>query len=228
MIFVAIVLVALLALAIGPSLWVKAVIQRHSGERSDMPGTGAEFARHVLDGMKLHHVTVELTERGDHYDPDERAVRLSPAHHGSRSLAAIVIAAHEVGHAMQHATGYQPLLARQKVVKTSAKYQRVAMLFLMAAPVLVVLAKSPAILILQVAVVVFLILSTVAMHVTTLPVEYDASFERAMPLLTDGGFLKGNDVPAAREILRAAAFTYVAAAAMSLFNIAKWGRLLRF
>ena len=178
--------------------------------------------------MKLHNVAVERTELGDHYDPDARAVRLSPPHYDRQSLSAIVIAAHEVGHAMQHATGYQPLLARQKVVKAANGYQRVAMVFLLAAPLLVIIAKSPAILLLQMAVIVLLIAATVAMHVTTLPVEFDASFKRAMPLLTDGGFLVGDDVPAAKQILRAAALTYVAAAAMSLLDIARWARLLRF
>ncbi|MEL6225837.1 MAG: zinc metallopeptidase, partial [Pseudomonadota bacterium] len=93
-----------LALMVLPSLWVRSVIARHGRDRPDFPGTGGEFARHVLDEMKLRHVTVEPTDMGDHYDPSTKTVRLIPEHFDGRSLSAVVIAAHEVGHAMQDAT----------------------------------------------------------------------------------------------------------------------------
>src|SRR5882757_11433302 len=98
---------ALLVLAIvfGPQLWIRRVLARHGGERPDFPGTGAELARHLLDAAGLQSVPVEETDKGDHYDPQARAVRLLPRHHDGRSVAAVAIAAHEVSHAVQHARG---------------------------------------------------------------------------------------------------------------------------
>src|SRR5262249_48493542 len=104
-----------LLLIVAPQLWLTSVIRRYAGERAEIPWTGAEFARHLLDGMKLERVKVEETERGDHYHPLARAVRLTTEHFHGRSLTAIVIAAHEVGHAMQDATGYAPLKTRTRI-----------------------------------------------------------------------------------------------------------------
>ena len=211
-----------------PQWWVKSVIRRHSAERQDFPGTGGEFARHLLDRLKLDYVGVEQTDAGDHYDPESRTVRLLPEHFDGRSLSAVVIAAHEVGHAMQDATGYPPLKARTKMAKQAHRMQQIGVVLMMAAPLLVILAKSPAILVIELG-AAFLILSiTILMHVVTLPVEYDASFRRALPVLEAGSFIPPEDMPAARQILRAAAFTYVAAAAMTLLDVMRWMRVLRF
>src|SRR5438067_604545 len=98
-----VVLAVICALAVLPQMWVRRVIAAHDAERADFPGTGGEFARHILDEMKLGHVKVEETDAGDHYDPEAKAIRLLPKHFGGKSLAAVVIAAHETGHAMQDA-----------------------------------------------------------------------------------------------------------------------------
>lgn len=177
--------------------------------------------------MKLS-VGVEETDLGDHYDPEAKMVRLLPQHYNGRSLSAVVIAAHEVGHAMQDATGYKPLMARTQVVKQSQRWQQAAMIILMLTPVLLILAKSPAIMALQFLAIAVMVGVTVMMHITTLPVEFDASFGRAMPVLEAGKYIPEEDMPAAREILRAAAYTYVAAAAVSLLDIARWARVIRF
>src|SRR5437868_10007325 len=94
---------AFLALLFGPQLWVRRVMAQHGADRPDLPGTGAELARHLLDEAELPSVTVEKTDIGDHYDPEARAVRLLPQHHDGRSIAAVAVAAHEVSHAVQHA-----------------------------------------------------------------------------------------------------------------------------
>src|SRR5258708_22804266 len=88
---------ALLVLAVvfGPQLWIRRVLARHGGERPDFPGTGAELARHLLDAAGLQSVPVEETDKGDHYDPQARAVRLFPPHHDRRSGAAVAVAAHQ-------------------------------------------------------------------------------------------------------------------------------------
>ncbi|MCL4766746.1 MAG: zinc metallopeptidase [Hyphomicrobiaceae bacterium] len=216
-----------LGLALLPQVWVQRVIERHSADRPDFPGTGGEFARHLLDGLGLEGVAVEETKLGDHYDPEARTVRLLPAHMGGRSLAAVVIAAHEVGHAMQDAAGYPPLKARTRLAKQAQRIESFGAVVMLAAPVLMILSKSPHILLLQGFAGILILSMTILIHASTLPMEYDASFRRALPVLKAGGYIPAKDMRAARQILRAAAFTYVAAAAMSLFNVMRWFRVLR-
>lgn len=222
-----IVIAVVLVLAVLPQMWVKRAIERHGAERSDIPGSGGAFARHILDGMKLHHVKVEETDAGDHYDPLAKVVRLSPQHFNGRSLAAVVIAAHEVGHAMQDATGYAPLAARTRLARQAQQIEKVGAVVMLAAPLVLAMAKVPHLVVLQVFAGVLILSMTVLMHAVTLPVELDASFRRALPLLKAGRFVPEKDMGAAREILRAAAFTYVAAAAMSLLDVMRWFRALR-
>ena len=175
----------------------------------------------------MRKVGVEETDQGDHYDPDTRIVRLSPPHYRGRSLSAVVIAAHEVGHALQDASGYAPLKARTRMAKNAGWLQTAPTVILLAAPLLVIIAKSPAILLVQIAAIGLIAIMTVLMHAVTLPVEFDASFKRALPILAAGRYISDADMPAARSILRAAALTYVAAAAMSVINVARWLRYLR-
>ncbi len=222
-----IAVVFIVAIAVVPQLWVKSVIARHSEQRADFPGTGGEFARHILDDIGLLNVEVEETADGDHYDPEAKVVRLTKSHYGGRSLSAVVIAAHEVGHAIQDASGYPPLKARTQIAKNAGWLQTAATIILLAAPLLVIIAKSPAILLVQVAAIALIALLTVLMHAVTLPVEFDASFRRALPILAGGRYIPDADLPAARTILRAAALTYVAAAAISVINIFRWLRFLR-
>lgn len=228
MVIIVIVIALILLVAVVPQFWVQRVIARHSAERPDFPGSGGEFARHILGELGLKEVGVEETEMGDHYDPDTKMVRLSPPHFRGRSLSAVVIAAHEVGHAIQDASGYPPLKARTQIAKNAGWLEGAATVILLAAPLLVIIAKSPAILLVQVAAIGLIALITVLMHAVTLPVEFDASFKRALPILAAGRYIPERDFPAARSILRAAALTYVAAAAMSVINIFRWLRFLRF
>jgi uncharacterized protein len=218
----------IVALAFLPGLWVKGVIQRHSIERTDFPGTGGELARHLLDGMKLNHVKVEQTDLGDHYDPIEKVVRLSENHMNKKSLSAVVVAAHEVGHAMQDATEYAPLKARTKLAKQAHWVEMIGSVLMLLSPVMLVIAKAPAIMLLQLIAGLVIISFSVLMHAVTLPVEYDASFKRALPVLQAGNYIADKDMTSARQILRAAALTYVAAAAMTLLDITRWLRVLRF
>jgi Zn-dependent membrane protease YugP len=220
-----VVVIALLALL--PQIYVQRVIKQHSTPRTDFPGTGGEFARHLLDRAGLQSVRVEGTDLGDHYDPEDKAVRLSHGHMGGSSLAAVVIAAHEVGHAIQDAIGYKPLQARTRLAKQAVQLERLGAILMLVAPIVMVLSKSPHILILEM-VAGFLIMSlSVVAHLVTLPTEFDASFRRALPILKDGNYIKPEDMRSARQILWAAALTYVAAAAMTLLNVGRWLRTIR-
>jgi Zn-dependent membrane protease YugP len=220
-------ILALVALIVGPSMWVKRVIARNAHPRADFPGTGGEFARHVLDGMGLKSVKVEETPNGDHYDPEAKAVRLLPQHFGGKSLAAVVIAAHEVGHAMQDATGYAPLRHRTRLARQAHWVTMAGNVVIVTAPLVMAVTKLPQILALQLVGGIAIIGITVLMHAVTLPVEFDASFGRALPLLKAGRYIPDADMPEARRLLKASACTYVAAAALSMLNVARWLRWFR-
>lgn len=222
-----IILGLVFGLAMLPQMWVRRVIAAHATDRADFPGTGGEFARHILDAMKLHHVTVEETKIGDHYDPEAKVIRLMPENFNGRSLSAVVIAAHEAGHAMQDATDYAPLAARTRLAKQAMRMEKVAAVVMLAAPVVMAIAKSPHLLLIEVLFGALIFGSTILLHALTLPVEFDASFRRALPVLKAGRYVRDEDLPAARSILRAAAFTYVAAAGMSLLDVMRWFRILR-
>ena len=226
MIAIIIAIVVLAAVTL-PQLIVRTTISRHALDRPDLPGTGGELARHLLDRFGLGHVTVEVADKGDHYDPDAAAVRLLPRHHDGRSLSAVAIAAHEVSHAIQHGNGERKLALRQRLAKVAMVTDRIAGIFFIAAPILTVIIRSPLALAGAIGLGVALLSVRVVVNLVTLPVETDASFAKALPILKEGGYLSEGDLPAARSVLRAAAFTYVAGALISLINLARWIRLLR-
>ena len=227
-ILLAIAALLLLALIFGPQLWIRRVMTQHGAERPDLPGTGGELARHLLDEADLRGVTVELTGDGDHYDPEARAVRLLPQHHDGRSVAAVAVAAHEVSHAVQHARGEAAFARRFDLVRRLIWVERLASVILLLTPVVFLLVKSPALAVLQIAAGLALLGVRIAVHAVTLPVELDASFGKALPALTRGRYLSAGDLPAARSVLKAAAYTYVAAALAALIDVARWVRVLRF
>ena len=227
-IIIAFGLLLLIALVFGPQWWIRHVLRKHGADRPDLPGTGGELARHLLDEAKLADVQVEVTDKGDHYDPESRTVRLMPQHHDARSVTAVAVAAHEVSHAIQHARGEPSFVRRVELVRQLIWVERLAMGILLLAPILFIVVKSPALALLQVAATVALLGIRVAVHVVTLPVEFDASFAKALPVLEGRRYLSGQDMPAARSVLQAAAFTYVAAALATLLDVARWFRILRF
>ncbi len=222
-----ILMLLLAALIFGPGIWVRRVLAKHSSARKDFPGTGGELAQHLVDYYKLDNVTVEETTEGDHYDPRAKAVRLTRAVGEGRSLTAVVTAAHEVGHAIQDHTGYLPLAARTKFIGSAMRIEKIGSYALFAAPVIGAATGSPAAAILTLAGAVAIMGSSIAVHVMTLPVEFDASFNRALPILREGGYLSERDLPAAQDILRACAMTYVAGSLASLLNVARWIAILR-
>lgn len=227
-ILLAITVLLLLLLLFGPQLWIKHVLKRHSAERPDLPGTGAELARHLLDEADLRGVKVELTGDGDHYDPEAQAVRLLPQHHDGRSVAAVAIAAHEVSHAVQHARGERAFARRIDLVRRLAWVERAASVILLLTPAVFMLVKSPALAALEILAGLMLLGIRIVVHLATLPVEFDASFGKALPVLVRGRYLGAGDLPAAGSVLKAAAFTYVAAALATLVSLGRWLRVLRF
>lgn len=218
-----------LAVVFGPMLWVRWAMARHGADRPDLPGTGGELARHLLDLAGLGHVRVERAPGAlsDHYDPEARAVRLSEAHHDGRSVSAAAVAAHEVAHAVQDRDGMPLLRLRLGLVRAARAAERAAMVVLLAAPVVGVATGSPGVGLAGVAASLLLVALGLLAHLVTLPVELDASFGKALPALERGGYLAGEDLRRARSVLRAAAFTYVAGALVALLNVARWARAFR-
>ena len=215
-----------LALIFGPQAWIRATMSKHGAERADFPGTGGELARHLLDRAGLQDVKVERIEAGDHYSPQDKAVRLSAGNFDGKSVTAVAVAAHEVGHALQDSQGYLPMQIRQKLIGYSLTIERTGSILLMATPLVFAFVRSPVVLVAELVIGLGILFSNVAIHAVTLPAEFDASFKRALPALAQ--HLPADDLPAARSVLKAAAFTYVAAALMSLIDIARWLRILRF
>jgi Zn-dependent membrane protease YugP len=216
----------LMALIFGPQFWIKWVMEKHGREQPEFPGTGGELARHLLDRAGLADVKLERIDGGDHYSPEEKVVRLSARNFDGKSVTAVAVAAHEVGHALQHQDNYAPLMLRQRLASTCIIIERTGGILLMATPVVFAVTHSPAVLLAELVLGLGILASTVVIHVFTLPTEFDASFKRALPIL--GSYLRPEDMPGARQVLKAAAFTYVAAALVSILNIARWLRILRF
>lgn len=225
---IAVLIVIVLAAIFGPQLWAKRVLAKHAVERADLPGTGAELANHLLRTAHLDGYTVAEAPAGtgDHFDPRSRVVALSSTHYDKRSLAAAVVAAHEVGHAIQHYIGYRPLKFRTQLATAAALAERLASMLLVAMPFVTVISRAPSagagMLIVGIAIMGLPVL----VHLITLPVEFDASFKRAMPIL-EQGYLDRKDLPHARRILTACALTYLAVSLASLLNFWRWIRILR-
>ncbi|MHA1538109.1 MAG: zinc metallopeptidase [Alphaproteobacteria bacterium] len=222
-----IVTLLLAALIFGPGIWVRLVLAKHSGARNDFPGTGGELAQHLIEHYKLDKVTLEQTTGADRYDPLTKTVHLTRAVGEGRSLTAVVTAAHEVGHAIQDHTGYAPLAARTRFIGSVMKIEKIGSYALFAAPLIGAASGSPAAGILTLVGAVAIMGSSIVAHMMTLPVEFDASFNKALPILEQGGYLSEGDLPAARTILRACAMTYVAGSLASLLNVARWFAILR-
>ena len=224
--FLSIGLLILLALIFGPSLWVKFVMKRYSKDKPEMPGSGGELAEHLIERFSLKDVKVEVTELGDHYDPVEKKVRLLREHYESKSLTAVAIAAHEVGHAIQDQQGDKRLATRTKMIPVADKVARWSAAIISLSPVIGIITRHP----MPFSLVLLLGLSgfiaRMMVHAVTLPIEFDASFSKALPVLREGNYVSKSDELAVSRILRAAALTYVSAALADILNLGRWIAIL--
>jgi len=225
---IVIILIVLVAIIYAPSIWAKATFKRYSKPRGDIAGNGASLARHLLEKLDMSHVKVEKTDKdGDHYDPTDKVVRLSPNNYNDRSLTAITVAAHEVGHAIQDHKNDPMLAARIKLIGMTHIIQQIGGWLLIMLPILAIISRNPIIGLLTILAGISVMGISVIVHLVTLPVELDASFNKALPILFEGNYIAEKDRPAARRILKAAALTYVAASLASLLNLWRWFSLFR-
>jgi Zn-dependent membrane protease YugP len=181
--------------------------------------TGAEVARLILQANGIQDVGVEAVPGNltDHYDPSSKTLRLSEPIYGSNSVAAVGVAAHEVGHAIQHANGYVPLKFRSAWVPVAGLGTNLGFFLLLIASALGGFHRAPTIS--WLAVVLFG--TTTVFTLVTMPVEFDAS-RRALLTLEHGGVLTADEMPGVRRVLGAAALTYVAAFLASLLQLVYW------
>lgn len=226
---IVLILLALMAVLFGPQAWASYVFKRYSKQREDIPGNGAEFARHLLEQLNMQHVKVELadSEDGDHYDPEDKAVRLGKNNFNDNSLTAITVAAHEVGHAIQDHRNEAMHAARIRLITVTHTIQQIGGWLLYLLPVLALISRNPIIGLLTILAGITVMGISVVVHAVTLPVEYDASFNKALPILIKGNYIEAKDQAAAKRILKAAALTYVAASLASLLNLWRWFTLFR-
>jgi uncharacterized protein len=202
--------------------WLRSTFSRNSQVPVGSGMTGADVARRILDSNGLHNVPVQPSKAGplsDHYDPRSRGVFLSEAVYSGRSVAATAVAAHEVGHAMQHAKSYVPMTVRSAIWPVAA-FGSQAWFFILFAGVI-----FGAFGLIQLALIVFA--AVIVFQIVTLPVEFNAS-RRAMAQMRQLGLVTDGEAVGARQTLTAAAMTYVAGALASiaqlLYFLAIFGR----
>jgi uncharacterized protein len=209
----------LIFLALGVSLWAQFRVKGNFNKWSEV-GTrtglsGAETARQILDSNGLHHIPIEVVHGtlSDHYDPISKVVRLSEAVYYGRSIASISVAAHEVGHAIQHKKSYPALVMRHRIFPLANIASSIAPFLFLGGLLLQQLS------LIGVGIVFFS--AAVAFQLITLPVEFNAS-SRARNLMLAEGILYNEEEAGVKKVLNAAALTYVAGALMALFELIKF------
>lgn len=209
-----ILLIPAIILAIWAQMRVSSTYSKYSKISSARGATGAETAKFLLEHNGLPDVKIEAVKGklSDHYDPRSNTVRLSTDNYRGRSLSAIAVAAHEVGHAIQHGTGYIPLKIRHSILPATnlgswAAFPLFIIGFLFNTPLLMDIG-------------IILFAGVVIFHFVTLPVEFNAS-HRALAQLSSNGMLVEEEMRGARKVLNAAALTYVAATAVALIHLVR-------
>jgi len=208
-----IILIPTIILTIYAQSKVKSNFNKYLRVPTEKGYTGEQVARLLLDQHGLHHIPIELSRGSlsDHYDPTKEVVRLSQeVYHGS-SIASVSVAAHEIGHAIQHANGYTPLILRNRIFPIARFGSSAAWFFIMVGLIIPSLGN-----LMDVGIILFS--TAVLFQIITLPVEFNAS-NRALELLDTNGFVTNYEVKGARKVLGAAALTYIAAMASGIAQI---------
>lgn len=204
-----------LVLSLGAKWWVQSATSKWSEVRTSRGMTGREVAAAILRARGITDVTIEPTkgQLTDHYDPSSKTLRLSESVYDNRSVTAAGIAAHEVGHAIQHQDGYAMMKIRQKMVPAANIGTSLGIWITIAGIFIGIMELA------TLGVLLFGV--AVAFTVVTLPVEFDAS-SRAKKVLDEQGLVTGQEAEGVEQVLRAAAATYVAAAVTAILQLLYW------
>lgn len=201
------------------SLWAQYMInsrfKKYSKVRSTRNITGAQVADTILRSQGINDVRIERVagNLSDHYDPKNKVLRLSDSTYNNTSVAALGVAAHECGHAIQHARGYVPVKLRSAFVPVANIGSYASWILILIG---LLFSGSSSQLWLTAGIVCFS--ATVLFHIITLPVEFNAS-SRAIKILSSNGILYGDEIKGAKKVLGAAALTYVASAATAVLQL---------
>ena len=202
-------------LSLVASAKVKSTFAKYAKVRNSQGFTGAQAAQRVLEragiyDVRIEHVSGNLT---DHYDPKNKVLRLSDSVYGQSTVAAVGVASHECGHAIQHAKGYEPLKLRNTLVPIANFGSQIAWPLILIG---FIITSEASTFLINLGIIAFSL--AVVFHLITLPVEFNAS-NRAIRMIADTGMMYGEEIKGAKKVLNAAALTYVASAATAVLQL---------
>ena len=201
-----------------PNIWVNYILKNNNRVLSDMPFTGNQLGKKILEEQKIYNVSIESIKQLDHYNPIKKKIHIGEDKLNKKSITSIAVVAHEIGHAIQDKENYKPLIIRQKLIEKTMIFQRLgSFLLIIGLPSIFTFTKSPLITFVAAMIIMGCLSTNVLIHLITLPVEFDASFKRALPILQK--YVPKENMKQCRSVLRAAAFTYLAQSIVSIFRL---------
>ena len=201
-----------------PSLWVNYILKKYNRVLPDMPFTGRQLGKKILQEEKITNVSINPIQQLDHYNPKEKKINISTDKLDKKSITSIAVVAHEIGHAIQDREKYKPLILRQSLIEKTMIFQRIgSFLLIIGLPSIFALTKSPLITLIAAMIIMGCLSTNVLIHLITLPVEFDASFKKALPILQK--YVPKQNLHQCKSVLRAAALTYLAQSIISIFRL---------
>ena len=201
-----------------PSLWVNYILKKYNKILPNMPFTGKELGKMILEEQNLTNVSINPIKQLDHYNPIDKKIHISDDKLNKKSITSIAVVTHEIGHAIQDKENYKPLKLRQSLIEKTMIFQRIgSFLLIIGLPSIFAFTKSPFITLIAAIIIMGCLSTNVLIHLITLPVEYDASFKRALPILKK--YVPKENMFQCRSVLRAAALTYLAQSIVSIFRL---------
>ena len=200
-----------------PKLWLSNAMKKNDEELVNMPFTAEEFGKLILEENNLSGVKIEETEKVDHYDLNDKTVRVQQGRLAKKSLTSLTIICHEIGHAIQHKEQYGPLVRRTSLVERTQWISKFGGVILYSGLPLILATGSFGLIKICLTLVLISVLLGVFIHLITLDVEVDASFNRAMPILEEK--IPKEYHSQCKNVLQAAAFTYVIGALTSFLSL---------
>ena len=200
-----------------PKVWLNFAMKSNDKELENMPFNAEEFEQLILEENNLKNVIIEETSLVDHYDLNDKTVRVQEGRLAKKSLTSIAIVCHEIGHAIQHAEGYGPLIKRTNIVEKTQWLSKVGGVILYSGLPLILATGSFGFIKVCLILVLISVLLGVFVHLITLEVEIDASFNRAMPILQQK--IPSEYHAQCKNVLNAAAFTYIVGALTSFLSL---------
>ncbi|OMH39370.1 zinc metallopeptidase [Motiliproteus sp. MSK22-1] len=211
---------SILLLLVAPKLWARYIFFKHSHQRRDIPGTGGQLAQHLMVHLPLVRVKLKQAHRRSHYNPFTKVISLTEQTMRARSLTAVVRVAFEFGHALQDRNNNSLLKFRDGLLALARLGEQIGSGALLTGLIMAFMVPPVAGLLLFVALVS--LLTGAAVHLLLLPIEWQASFTFALPLLSNGSYISSQDQLAVRQLLLACAFSRLAYALANLLDARHW------